>query len=61
MDQPRILWGIAAIAEVIGRNYHATQHLLETRQIPGRKLNGKWTADREVLLTYLAGAPVQEH
>lgn len=44
-----ILWGAKQIGDFIGKTPRAAFHLLETRQIPGRK-NGKlWTATKKEL------------
>jgi hypothetical protein len=44
-----ILWGAAAIAEVINRTPRQVLHLLENRQLPARKIGGRWCASRTAL------------
>jgi hypothetical protein len=54
-DQSDVVWGGEAIAEVIDRKPAATFHLLETGQLPARKVGKMWAASRSRLLSYLAG------
>jgi hypothetical protein len=50
-----VVWGGEAIAEVIDRKPAATFHLLETGQLPARKVGKMWAASRSRLLSFLAG------
>ena len=57
-DEQTLLWGCAAIAKAIGRDYEATQHLLSSGQLPARKLHKRWVADKRKLHAYLSGEDV---
>lgn len=41
-----LVWGAAAIAIVLGAKRRQTFHLLETGQIPAKKVGGRWVAER---------------
>jgi hypothetical protein len=44
--QPRIAWGVPAIARAIGRKPKAVYHSLETGALPGAaKIGGTWALD----------------
>jgi hypothetical protein len=51
------LWGARAIAQEIGRSERQTFYLLETRQLPARKVGASWVATRRRLREFLAGEP----
>ena len=44
-----VVWGVTAIAEVIGRSERSTYHLLSEGQIPARKVGNHWCASRKKL------------
>lgn len=47
-----LLWGVEAIAEVIGRTSRQVFHMLETGQLPAKKVAGRWVAERGQLLRF---------
>ena len=47
-----LVWGATAIAIVIGAKRRQTFHLLETGQIPVKKVGGRWVAERGRLLRF---------
>ncbi|RUW92046.1 DNA-binding protein [Mesorhizobium sp. M7A.F.Ca.US.010.02.1.1] len=47
-----LVWGAEAIALVIGAKPRQTFHLLETGQIPAKKVGGRWVADRGKLARF---------
>ena len=51
-DNPsEILWGVEAIAKVLGRSRNATYHLVENGMLKGViKIGAQWTARKSVLL-----------
>jgi hypothetical protein len=49
-----LAWGVAAIAEEIGRNERQTFHLLENERLPARKIGGRWCASRSGLRKHFA-------
>ncbi len=44
-----IIWGVAAIAQVIGRTRRQTYHALEKGALPAQKVAGRWCASRKKL------------
>lgn len=48
-------WGVAEIARVIGRDERATYHLLAIKELPARKVGGRWVASRAKLRAFLRG------
>lgn len=44
-----LVWGAAAIGEVINRTPRQAIHLLEKNQLPARKSGGRWVASRRKL------------
>lgn len=53
-DSPAIdlVWGAEAIATVIQAKPRQTFHLLETGQIPAKKVGGRWVAERGKLIRF---------
>ncbi|TIM10973.1 MAG: DNA-binding protein [Mesorhizobium sp.] len=47
-----LVWGAEAIASVIGAKPRQTFHLLETGQIPAKKVGGRWVAERGKLIRF---------
>ncbi len=47
-----LIWGGENIAKLIGRTKRITFHLLETGQLPARKVGGRWVAERNKLLNF---------
>ncbi|RWL87719.1 MAG: DNA-binding protein [Mesorhizobium sp.] len=47
-----LVWGAEAIALVIGAKPRQTFHLLETGQIPAKKVGGRWVAERGQLARF---------
>lgn len=54
IDNSRIelIWGGDNIAKIIGRTKRITFHLLETGQLPAKKVGGRWVAERNKLLSF---------
>jgi hypothetical protein len=48
------IWGAKKIAEAIDRPVRATFNLLESKQIPARKIGGRWCVTPEVLDQFFA-------
>ncbi|WP_281930901.1 DNA-binding protein [Roseibium album] len=44
-----VIWGVAAIAQVIGRTPRQTYHALEKGALPAQKVAGRWCASRKKL------------
>jgi len=51
LDKP--IWGAKKIATVIGRNERMTFHLLETGQLPVKKVGGRYVSTPRALLRAL--------
>jgi hypothetical protein len=49
-----LLWGNRAISNEINRTARQTFYLLETGQIPARKIGGRWCASRTTLREFFA-------
>ena len=47
------LSGVKAIAEYRGESVRRTYHLLETGQIPGFKLGGRWNSRKSTQLAHI--------
>lgn len=41
-----LIWGVAAIGEVIGLTARQTHHYASNGKIPVKKINGRWCAER---------------
>lgn len=52
-----LIWGAKDIARVIGKPVRATFHLLESGQIPGRKIGRQWVVSRKQLAAHFEGEP----
>jgi hypothetical protein len=48
-----LLSGVKAIAEYRGEPERRTYHLLETGQIPGYKLGGRWNSRKSTQLAHI--------
>lgn len=47
-----LVWGAEGIAAVIGRTARQTFNLLDTGQLPAKKVGGRWVAERGKLLAF---------
>lgn len=50
-----LIWGAADIAKLIGRSERATFDMLEKREIPAKKVNGRWVIGRRRLIDFFTG------
>lgn len=50
-----LIWGAAAIAAAIGRTRRATFHMLESGDLPGRRIGHRWVISRKVLREHFEG------
>ena len=55
-----ILWGAKALSEEIGLTERQTFHLLETGQLPAKKVGGRWCSTRTVLRGFFNPLPSNE-
>ncbi|MQW38152.1 DNA-binding protein [Sinorhizobium meliloti] len=51
-DSIDLIWGVEAVAKIIGRTERQTFHLLSTGQLPAKKVGGRWVAERGNLLRF---------
>ncbi|RUM18713.1 DNA-binding protein [Rhizobium phaseoli] len=51
-----LIWGGAEIAKLIGRTKRQTFHMLETGQLPAKKVGDRWVAERGTLLRFFMEA-----
>jgi len=49
-----LIWGATAIASEINRPVRTTFYLLETEQLPARRVGGRWCASRRGLRQHFA-------
>lgn len=47
-----LVWGADAIAKAIGRSTRSTFHMLDSGELPARKVGGRWVAERNKLLSF---------
>ncbi|MGU3399177.1 DNA-binding protein [Brucellaceae bacterium D45D] len=50
-----LIWGINAIARLIGRTDRQAFHMASTGQIPAKKVGGRWCAERGELVAFFKG------
>lgn len=48
-DTLGLVWGVAKIAELIGRTRRQTYHLLSCGAVPAAKIGNRWVTSRESL------------
>jgi hypothetical protein len=49
-----ILWGVKALSEEIDRTERQTFYLLETGQLPAKKVGGRWCSTRTTLREFFS-------
>lgn len=47
-----LVWGAAEIAKFIGRTPRATFHMLDSGELPAKKVGGRWVAERNKLISF---------
>lgn len=55
-----LVWGASEIAAVIGTSPRRAFDLLEKGRIPGRKVGGRWVADRTELVDFFRPSGASE-
>ncbi|PWI54815.1 hypothetical protein B5K03_08835 [Rhizobium phaseoli] len=55
-DSMDLIWGAAEIAKLIGRSPRATFHMLDSGELPAKKVCGRWVAERGTLLRFFMEA-----
>lgn len=51
-QQLHLVWGVEAIAALIGRSERQTFHMLASGNLPAKKVGGRWVAHREKLAAF---------
>ena len=51
-----LVWGVAGIAQVIGRTVRQTEEALYKGELPARKINNRWVASLTRLREHFEGA-----
>lgn len=54
-DKLDLIWGAATIAEAIGRSRRATFYLLDSGELPAKKVGGRWVVERSKLVAFFTG------
>ncbi|MBZ3693411.1 helix-turn-helix domain-containing protein [Phyllobacterium calauticae] len=47
-----LIWGAEEIAKIIGRSTRATFHILDSGELPARKVGGRWVVERSQLIRF---------
>ncbi|MCO6386218.1 DNA-binding protein [Aliihoeflea sp. 40Bstr573] len=47
-----LVWGIEAIARLIGRTERQTYHMLRTGNLPAKQVGNRWVAERGKLVAF---------
>ncbi len=47
-----LIWGINAIARLIGRTDRQAFHMVSTGQLSAKKVGGRWVAERSKLIAF---------
>jgi hypothetical protein len=53
-----LIWGAAAIAEMIGVTQRRAFHLLEAGALPAKKVGGRWVASKMALTCFFEQSEV---
>lgn len=51
-DKFALIWGASKIAELLGVTTRRCFYMLESGQLPARKIGGRWVAERERLMEF---------
>ena len=50
-----LVWEVNGIAKVIGRTERQTFHLLNSGELPAKKVGNRWVAERSKLIAFFTG------
>lgn len=50
-----LIWGISAIARIIGRTDRQTFHMVSNGEIPAKKIGSRWVIERGKLIALFTG------
>ncbi|MDV4183290.1 DNA-binding protein [Rhizobium brockwellii] len=51
-DKLNLVWGAEEIAKLIGRSKRATFYMLDSGELPAKKVGGRWVAERGKLVAF---------
>jgi hypothetical protein len=51
-----LIWGAAAIAAALNRTQRQCFHMLESGELPAKKIGGRWVVSRKALREHFEGA-----
>ncbi len=51
-----LIWEVAEIAKLIGRTPRQTFHMLQSGQLPAKKVGGRWVIERSKLVAFFMEA-----
>jgi hypothetical protein len=51
-EKLNLVWGADAIAEMIGRSRRATFYMLDSGELPAKKVGGRWVIERSKLIAF---------
>jgi hypothetical protein len=54
-DALDLVWGGAAIAKILGRSVRSTFYMLDSGEIPAKKVGGRWVIERSKLIAFFMG------
>jgi len=54
-----LIWGINAIARLIDRSDRQVSYMVNSGQIPAKKVGGRWCANRAELVAFFKGRTAQ--
>lgn len=54
-DKLSLVWGAEEIAKLIGRSTRSTFHMLDSGELPAKKVGGRWVAERSKLIAFFMG------
>ncbi|MBA3448139.1 MAG: DNA-binding protein [Pseudaminobacter sp.] len=51
-DELDLVWGLEAIAKLIGRTVRQTHYMLSTGKLPAKQVGERWVASRSKLVAF---------
>jgi len=54
-DKIDLVWGVAAIAKIIGRSQRQTFYLVSSGALPAKQVGSRWVIERSKLIAFFTG------
>ncbi|MBZ9603967.1 DNA-binding protein [Phyllobacterium chamaecytisi] len=51
-DDMELVWGLSAIAKIIGRTVRQTHYMLSNGLLPAKQIGNRWVAERGKLIRF---------